>query len=456
MNLSSVRRPAVADRFYPGHPDSLRQMVDELLEAARAPENASAKALIVPHAGYIYSGPVAASAYRMLQSRRDKTRRVVLLGPSHYVYLRGIALPDATAFITPLGSIDVDQEAIEAIRDLPGVVSMAAAHEHEHSLEVHLPFLQTVLDDFKLVPLVVGDIEPSAVAAVLETLWGGEETLIVVSSDLSHYHDYSTAREIDRHTSRAIEALAYSEIRPEHACGCMPLNGLLYLARQRGLEVTTLDLRNSGDTAGPRDRVVGYGAYAVGESVESPELGITERQSLLQLARKSIRHGLFQGGPLPVDSTVAHTSLNAVRASFVTLQIEGTLRGCIGSLEAHRPLASDVAANAWAAAFRDPRFPALHEHEYAQLEVHVSVLSTPSPMDFASESDLLQQLRPGLDGLIIQLHDRRATFLPSVWESLPTPELFLAQLKQKAGIRADADLAHLQAWRYRTESFGED
>jgi hypothetical protein len=455
MTETAVRQPAVADRFYPGHPAALRKTVVDLLDAARPANAKPAKALIVPHAGYVYSGPIAASAYRLLQPQRGKIRRVVLLGPSHYVYLRGIALPEASAFVTPLGTIEIDREAIAAISGLPGVVPMAAAHEQEHSLEVHLPFLQTMLDDFTLVPLVVGDVRPEAVSAVLESLWGGEETLIVISSDLSHYHDYATATKLDRHTSHAIETLAYTEIRPENACGCMPLNGMLYLARQKGLSIETIDLRNSGDTAGPRDRVVGYGAYAVRESAPSSELGSAEKQSLLEIARKSIRHGLFQGGPLSLGDAASHTTLNAVRASFVTLDIEGTLRGCIGSLEAHRALATDVSMNAWAAAFRDPRFPALREHEYPQLDIHISVLSTPAPMDFASESQLLRQLRPGIDGLIIQLDDRRATFLPSVWEMLPQPEGFLSQLKQKAGIGADADLSRLQAWRYRTESFGE-
>ena len=224
----------------------------------------SPKALIVPHAGYVYSGPVAASAYARLRSARGRIRRVVLLGPSHRVGFRGLALSGADWFETPLGRIAVDHEAEAALHGLPSVQVLPRAHAEEHSLEVHLPFLQQVLDEFTLVPIVVGESTPAEVAEVLERLWGGDETLIVISSDLSHYHDYETARARDAATSRSIEALRYEDIDAGDACGRGPVSGLLHYARDHGLRVQTLDLRNSGDTAGARDRVVGYGAWAVG------------------------------------------------------------------------------------------------------------------------------------------------------------------------------------------------
>jgi hypothetical protein len=205
---------------------------------------------------------VAASAYAAIAPAHATITHVVLLGPAHRVYLRGLSLSSAENFATPLGVVPVDREAIARIRDLPQVVTMDAAHALEHSLEVHLPFLQMALDRFTLAPLVVGEATPEAVDEVLEVLWGGEETLIVVSSDLSHYHNYATAQALDRATSQAIEALR-TDIDPAHACGSTPLNGLLRLAKRRSLTVMTLDLRNSGDTAGPRDQVVGYGAYAL-------------------------------------------------------------------------------------------------------------------------------------------------------------------------------------------------
>jgi AmmeMemoRadiSam system protein B len=205
---------------------------------------------------------VAASAYRLLQSPRAQFTRVALLGPAHRVYLRGIGLSSAARFSTPMGDVQIDREACVALSDLPDVGVADAAHAPEHSLEVHLPFLQSVLGEFTLVPLVVGMVTPERVAAVLEHLSADAETLIVVSSDLSHYHDYDTAKDIDALTTEAIETLDWTRIGPEQACGCNPLNGLLHFARSHGLQAQTLDVRSSGDTAGPRDRVVGYGAWA--------------------------------------------------------------------------------------------------------------------------------------------------------------------------------------------------
>lgn len=259
--MSAVRYPAVAGQFYPDDPRELREAVLHYLGNA-GPVSSVPKAIIAPHAGYIYSGPVAAMAYATIAPAHAVIRRVILLGPAHRVYLKGLALSSADDFVTPLGVVPVDREAVARIQHLPQVEVMDAAHALEHSLEVHLPFLQVVLDQFSLVPLVVGDVSPNVVDEVLEILWGGEETLIVVSSDLSHYHSYAMARTLDNVTTRAIEALR-TDIEPEQACGCMPLNGLLHLARRRGLRVTTLDLRNSGDTAGPRNQVVGYGAYVL-------------------------------------------------------------------------------------------------------------------------------------------------------------------------------------------------
>ena len=261
-NKNTVRPPAVAGLFYPASPAQLHTDVQTYLRASHTSDTEQPpKAIIVPHAGYVYSGPVAASAYSQLLPARKRIQRVVLLGPSHRVPFHGLATSRADTFHTPLGDIPLDRTAINALEELPQVQCLDTAHAEEHSLEVQLPFLQETIDNFQLVPLVVGDARPADVAEVLEHLWGGEETLIVISSDLSHYHDYATAQRLDRDTSVAIEHLQAEIIHPEHACGCVPVSGLLYLARRRGLHARTVDLRNSGDTAGPRDRVVGYGAY---------------------------------------------------------------------------------------------------------------------------------------------------------------------------------------------------
>jgi AmmeMemoRadiSam system protein B len=261
--MPATRPAAVAGSFYPGDPSALAAEVTSYLAAApAAPEGGRApKAIIAPHAGYMYSGPVAACAYARIAPRAGTVERVVLAGPAHRVYVPGVALPAAREFATPLGAVALDPEAVRIASEFPFVEVSDRAHALEHSLEVHLPFLQAALGRFRLVPLVVGDASPDEVAALLEALWGGEETLVVVSSDLSHYLPYESARRRDGGTARAILDLEAS-LAPEDACGAAPINGLLALARRRGLEPELVDLRNSGDTAGSRDRVVGYGAFA--------------------------------------------------------------------------------------------------------------------------------------------------------------------------------------------------
>jgi AmmeMemoRadiSam system protein B len=267
MKASSIRKPAVAGTFYPDNPAKLREMISGFLKQAK-PSNVVPKAVIAPHAGYIYSGPIAASAYARIKPARGIIKRVILLGPSHRVPFRGLAASGADAFATPLGNVPIDKKAVELIQDLPQVDILDTAHVMEHSLEVQLPFLQEVLGEFSLVPLAVGDASAEEVADVLERLWGGPETLIVISSDLSHYHDYRTAGRMDRATSDAIESLHPEDIEHEQACGRVPISGLLVAAKKHGLRAQTIDLRNSGDTAGSRDEVVGYGAYTF---VSKPE-----------------------------------------------------------------------------------------------------------------------------------------------------------------------------------------
>jgi AmmeMemoRadiSam system protein B len=265
---AAIRGPAVAGLFYPDEARALTRMVDAFLAAAAAGAEPPPKAVIAPHAGYEYSGQVAAAAYARLRPLTGTIRRVVLLGPAHRVPFRGLALPGVDAFRTPLGDVPIDAAAAACILALPQVTTLPAAHAGEHSLEVHLPFLQRTLGadpPFMLVPLVVGDADRERVAAVLEALWGGPETAIVISSDLSHYEPYAAARRHDLRTASAIERFAGHALGPDDACGCIAISGLLDAARAHGFACTRLDLRNSGDTAGALDRergVVGYGAWA--------------------------------------------------------------------------------------------------------------------------------------------------------------------------------------------------
>jgi len=274
MTRRSARLPAVAGTFYPAGQEALRDAVKGYLDTAAqragapgaerlAPVGAPPKAIIAPHAGYVYSGPIAASAYSLLSPIREIVRRVVLLGPSHRAYVQGLAASSADVFVTPLGEVPIDRQAVDRSLELPQVSLLDEAHSREHSLEVQIPFLQLTLREFSLVPFSVGEATTDEVCEVLELLWNGDETLIVISSDLSHYYDYETARRLDAATSQAIEALRPEALDSESACGRVPVRGLLRAARQRGLSARTVDLRNSGDTAGPRDQVVGYGSYII-------------------------------------------------------------------------------------------------------------------------------------------------------------------------------------------------
>ena len=513
--MTSVRSAAVAGMFYPGNPRELSTMVESYLAEAETSAGQIPKAIIAPHAGYVYSGAVAATAYARVRPAGRTITRVVLLGPCHRVPVRGLAVSGADAFRTPLGDIPVDKEAVARILDLPQVQVFDATHVQEHSLEVHLPFLQEILDDFGLVPLVAGDASPEEVAQVMDVLWGGPETLIVVSSDLSHFLDYDTARKLDRATCQAIERMDPGRIGREMACGRIPVSGLLTTAKRKGMRVETVDLRNSGDTAGGKDRVVGYGSWLFFEGVAgstnkadgrpasrpasregrprtvrartaSParpiKLSLTpvadarpaprapttqvgadtfaaatrtllarHGETLLRLAASSIEHGLSSGKALPVRPADHAPELRSKGACFVTLKKGGRLRGCIGSPQAHRPLVIDTVENGYRAAFKDPRFPALAKDEVDALSLSISVLSAQSPIRFRDQADLLRQLRPGVDGLVIDDGERGALFLPSVWEQIRKRETFLSHLKVKAGLPADHWSDTFRAWRFVAE-----
>jgi len=468
--MEGLRHAAVAGSFYPGNAQALRQAVAQHLSHVPAPCRQAQqlpKLLLVPHAGYVYSGDVAACAYALLAPLRWRIRRVVLLGPAHRVALRGLAAPRALAFETPLGTVPVDQAALSTLSDLPQVHFSDAAHAEEHALEVQLPFLQTVLGDgYTLLPLVVGETSSEAVEEVLERLWGGDETLIVISSDLSHYLPYGEARLRDQQTVQRILTCTPS-LRGDEACGAMPLNGALRVARRHGLQPRLLDLRNSADTAGgdPR-RVVGYGAVAFlaplpadedraehdGTSTDADETAARTAAApalgpaLLATARAEIAGALGLAAP----EVPAHPRLHEPGASFVTLHdAQGELRGCVGQLEPRGPLGQDVRHNALAAAFGDHRFTPMTLEEWAGVQIEVSVLGALEPLPAAAGPEQAAGLlRPGVDGVVLAWRGRRGTFLPQVWAGLPEARDFLRALLRKAGLSADFWATDIQLWRY--------
>ena len=481
IDRSLVRPPAVAGIFYPSTPKELTATVQFYLsQAAEKFGDAkliSPKAIIAPHAGYVYSGLTAAAGYNSLRSRANKITRVVMMGPCHRVGISGLALPSTQTFSSPLGNVPMDMDAAAKIMHLDQVKIYNETHEKDHSLEVHLPFLQTILTRFSIVPLIVGQPAPPDVAEVLNLLWGGEETLILVSSDLSHYRSYEDAQKIDDITRKAIELLDDRALGDQQACGRHAIKGLIQVARDRGLHVTTADVRNSGDTAGAKDKVVGYGSWlfsdgpaVVGSRIsatvnEEKKFGDTTQktldrygEALLVVAAKTIRNSLSKQAPMRIKLASFPRELQAHGACFVTLNKNGKLRGCIGSIEARRPLVTDVAENACKAAFQDTRFDKLSSEELAETDIslHISVLSPKMPMSFSSEEDLITQVRPGLDGLVLIEGKQRGVFLPVVWNALPEPLSFLRQLKRKAGLSEDHWSSSLKVFRFVTRGISSE
>ena len=445
--MGNIRKAAVAGTFYHAAPDKLRSYINDLLDQA-IDQPSVGKAIIAPHAGHIYSGPIAASAYRSLRRRRLQINKVVLMGPSHYVGFMGIATSTAEHYETPLGLIPLDKTLTSAALEIQEVVTMDHAHLQEHSLEVHLPFLQEALGDFTLLPLIIGDTSEDTIAEVLDKVWGDEETLIICSTDLSHYLNYQDALAKDLATIKNICSFNMQNMDHHNACGMKPIKGLLKAAKRKKLISKIIDLRNSGDTAGDKERVVGYASLLLDEAQKMAMVfSREEQQAMLQFSRSSLKEKLL--GQQNENSLKINLP-EITAACFITLTQNNLLRGCIGSLTAHRDLKIDIIENTFSAAFKDPRFPTLKAKELKNTSIAISILTKPEVINFSSEQDLLNQLSIGYDGLILTEGSKRSTFLPSVWQELATPELFLNHLKQKAGLPAGYWSKTIQIERYNS------
>jgi AmmeMemoRadiSam system protein B/AmmeMemoRadiSam system protein A len=466
-----VRQPVRAGSFYPSEPRELRNLNDRLAQNARSaqqdvPDRRSLRALILPHAGYPYSGPTAAHAARVLSEHQFKT--VLLMGPDHFVGFRSAAVPAVQAFQTPLGKIELHPAAADLLKQPELFAPLPPSDDREHSLEVVLPFLQVFLKTFQLIPVVVGHADVDRLGTALLPLVD-RETLVVVSSDLSHFLPYTEAQAKDQNTIQAILRLRPDELSQSSnaACGVTPLRVLLTMADRFGWRPVLLNYLNSGDTAGDRTRVVGYAAIAFFGDPPMPAmekanqlLAPKEGQELVRLARNTLMEKF--GLPLPPDeadrmrSALSTASFQARCGTFVTLKLKGQLRGCIGSLSASDPLAEGVRRNAINAAFHDPRFAPLTEKELGQVEIEVSVLTEPQPLTFSDPEDLLRKLRPNVDGVIIRQGYASATFLPQVWEQLPKKEDFLGHLCLKAGLPRDSwKRGKLEVTTYQVQYFEE-
>ena len=453
----SVRVAAVAGQFYPANPDSLRNMVTRYLSRGhRFP--VAPRIVIGPHAGYIYSGPVAGMGYATID---PAIKRVIIIGPAHYVPVSGLAVPGASWFETPLGRVLVDRTAISRLLKNPIAYVGDQAHRPEHSLEVQLPFLQVRLGSFSIVPIIAQEVDPQTAADCIYPLIDAQ-TLVVASSDLSHYMSQDRAR---REDDRTIEAICTGQSGGDiDACGECPIRVVMALAKKMGVKPLLIDKQTSYDTspeAGP-DRVVGYASIvfipevspvAVSHPVKkNGTLSAADRSFLLGLARQSLEASV-KGERLPQPDAMPEAAKEN-RGCFVTLTVRGELRGCIGYIEPVKPLGRAVIENARNAALSDPRFPPVTPDELPSIKVEVSVLTNPEPLEYSDPADLLRKLVPDIDGVILQKGSLQSTFLPQVWEQLPDKVQFLEHLAMKGGMDRNGWKTALVK-RYRAEHFGE-
>jgi AmmeMemoRadiSam system protein A len=481
--FEKVRDPAVAGIFYPKDESVLKRNIERLLAKAKPEPLKNLRALICPHAGYEYSAPIAASSYKLLVGQHFST--VILLGPSHYALFDGAFVSAVDAYRTPLGLIPLSPKAAVMAKISPFVSHPACRVDRpnwvgyssrkppplgedlpdtwEHSLEVQLPLLQCTLHDFSIVPVVFGEVDSGTVAKRLMPFLD-DDTLLIVSTDLSHYHPYEEAKAEDTRTVKAICDLRADLIGDEDACGHAAVVTLIDIARQKGWKAHLLDYRNSGDTTDDKSRVVGYAAIAfTSREARKPtptsvalQFTPNERRILLRLARKSVTAAVT-GGEAPKYDPAAAAKFRERRPCFVTLTRNGDLRGCIGSLSPQESLYQAVISRAKAAATEDPRFDPVRPNELDKIEIEISVLTLPEPLAFASPQDLLEKLRPGIDGVVLSVDGQTATYLPQVWEQLPDKRIFLRELSQKAGLAADAWTSPAATvMTYQVEAFHEE
>jgi len=462
-----VREAELEGQWYPGDREELARTVDAYLAGGGgAAVEGRVRALILPHAGHVYSGPTTGLGVSRLP---DDVSRVVVLAFSHRYPLRGGSVREVAAYRNALGDIPLDPAAAELRKTIPYLKDVPAAETRENSLEVLLPFLQRRLKrPFSLVPIVLGgDFDPKPLVAALADLMDDPKTVLVASSDLSHYHPYDDAQRRDRSCVQAILDLDIERLRKQELCGQVPVTVLLMVARSLGWKATLVDYRNSGDTAGDKDGVVGYAAIAFADdgtraAAAAPAAGVRrlagpeERRRLLELARETVAAKAAGRPlpPLPSGSPLYEQELGC----FVTLNKDGDLRGCIGNILPAGPLAKSVQRNAISAAFHDPRFEPVEAGELDRIRVEISLLTQPQPLVCLTPQILLERLRPGVDVLVIRKGLASATFLPQVWEQLPGKEQFLAHLCRKAGLAPDAwrDVVGMTFQTYQAEVFGEE
>ncbi|MBE6448809.1 MAG: AmmeMemoRadiSam system protein B [Alphaproteobacteria bacterium] len=465
-DINKTREAAVAGLFYPADVYQLAKDVDGYLQMSPSKLSKRPHIMVVPHAGYMYSAQVAAKAYQRLLPFAKDIKRAIILGPSHRKVFKGVALSGADSFRTPLGRIYTDKEINSYLSAQSGFKINNAAHKNEHALEVQLPFLQKTLKNFSIIPLVYGQASPYDIAATLQPILRNNDTILIISADLSHYLDNDTAHQIDKETAQMI---AEGELLEEHrSCGAVGINTAMILAQQEGLKPELLDMSTSGDVTGETDSVVGYASWVfAGEPEPETELPPLEqevenltnfanhnKEDLLQIAKRALAEAVNKKIYQPERDDYPNVMFNK-GSSFVTLTKKNELRGCIGSLLPNTAIALDVARNTYRAAMEDTRFEPLQASEIPELKISISFLSGYEKINFKDEADLLSKIVQNEDGLVLRDGDRQGLFLPSVWRQIPDKQEFLKKLKIKAGLSPSYWSSNVKIYRFRTVEISE-
>ncbi len=464
-DINPTRKTAVAGLFYPADTYQLDKNLDGYLEHFSSDNGTQPQIIIVPHAGYQFSAGVAAVAYKRLQPYASKIKNVFILGPSHYVYTKGVALSSANSFKTPLGNITVNTALVEELSQNKLFSFNDEAHRKEHSIEVQLPFLQKVLENFNIIPMAYGDIKPEYIAEILEPYLAKNDSLLVVSADLSHYLSYEEAKKEDEKTAEKIQNAI--PLDDHNSCGASGINTAMLIAKKHGLIPNMLDLINSGDTGSDKFRVVGYGAWSFEKHEENLKGIDLEQRNLENFARhnknqlfdivnKSLNEAVVNNAHFEPSRDDFDNVLFNKGASFVTLKLDGKLRGCIGSLIANRAIAIDLAQNAYNAAMHDNRFSPLTKEELKKITFSISLLTDFEKIDYTSYDDLITKIKPFEDGILINDGERKGVFLPSVWEMIPNKNDFMSELKIKAGLSPSYWSDEIKVFKFKTVEIKND
>jgi len=441
--MKKIRPATVAGKFYTSDKHELSSQIDYFIHNNRKDYDCKTRVVIVPHAGYMYSGQLACEGFQYLEN----VKNVFIIAPPHHVAVKNVALSIFEAWATPLGEMEVNQEINEILVDKFGCEYQDDAFKEEHSVEVQVPFLQKFMPHAKIIPILAGH-NPEKITKIISYFWHDTDNAFVISSDLSHFHSANEARKIDKVTAQMIETKDTEKFSSDQACGAVGVCALTDFAREKNHSLIRVGMVNSGDITGDTSSVVGYGCWILHEGAKNKFIKKYFSDFVISTCKKSILAGLKEEIPVCEKTPAVFDEFGA---SFVTIEKNGALRGCIGSIIAHRPLIEDLVKNSQSSAFSDPRFQPLKKEEFESLSINVSLLSEPEQMHFENEKDLLAQIKPFIDGIIIKERGYQAVYLPSVWEQLPEKVMFLNSLKVKAGLSENYFSQTFEAYRFTTE-----